>query len=171
MQKQPPALVNAFISILNEDLVAGDSRAGAGSSLKDERGSAGGFAALTHSHVCADTRRESIKQVSRRCLSIWKAFEGEEKSETHQMRRERQRENVGVWGRECVCDRDDGHSTWEICYHHEGKLDECLGGNSSILPSQSPPPPLALFSHLLSFLHNLLFFPPTSPILYHSLLF
>lgn len=55
-----------------------------------------------------------------------------------------------VWEWVYVRERDDGHSTGEICSHHKGKIEECLGGNSSILLSLSPPP-LALFSHLSSF--------------------
>lgn len=50
---------------------------------------------------------------------------------------------------ECVSQRsDDSHSAGEMCSHHKGKMEECLGGNCSILLSQCAPP-LALFSHLL----------------------
>lgn len=64
----------------------------------------------------------------------------------------------------CVRGRGDGCSTGEICSHHKGNIKECLGGNSSISLSRSPPLLLPCFaiSHrcILSCLTRL--FPPPS---------
>lgn len=63
----------------------------------------------------------------------------------------------------------DGCSTGEICSHHKGNIEECLGGNSSILACSSssscPVFPSLIISPIL--LHNLLsLFLPLSANLY-----
>lgn len=44
-------------------------------------------------------------------------------------------------------ERGDGYSTGEICSHHKGNIEECLGGNSSIFASSSSSCPV--FSSLI----------------------
>lgn len=127
--KAPAGLVYAFTSILDEDVIADNQ-------YRTDR--------LRLDAHFTNKNRAQRRRLTPDCIvrCLW----GAEKS--HKVGT---RGNPRVRGRECMSERDDdGHSTGEICSYHKGKIEECLGGNSTILLSQSPPP-LALFSHFLSF--------------------